>query len=352
MFSRVSLYQDVQCGCSKLLKLTGVGLIAVNISFLGGAIDSAKAAELNPDNLSFFEEPLAFQIFGATVQYNHLFDLPVAHDFKNDDTDVFPRSNFRVNVERQLPNALTIGATYFGSYDDKEADEYTDRWEVYGSGVWGRLSGGEVNETVRETTRRWRGTGNADLAFDDVLGTLEAEDLGLAYGLRLSAFTVNAGVDEHGNYDLGLTYERPNQYTDFRFTARYTDSEITSVDSSTVFETNGIGVIGQLEYGSLALDIGLGYEHFDSAVADGDRYFVSLGAHYKVRSLTLSAEGHWGETDGHEEKSIALGARYDLARGMSVNLGYNYAKSDAAIDGIALQDVDKSEFIASLRYEY
>lgn len=352
MFSRVSLYQSLQYQHSKFLRQSGVSLLAVMISCTGASLANAQGSDLNPDNLSFFEEPLAFEFFGATVQYNHLFDLPVVYDFNSDDTDLFPRTNFRVNIERQLPNALTIGATYFGSYDDKEDDEYDDRWEVYGSGVWGRLSGGEVNDTVREKTRRWRGTGNADLQFDNVLGTLAEKDLGLAYGLRISAFTLNVGVDEHGNSDFGFTYERPNQYTDIRFTGRYTNSEIKSIDGTTVFDTDAVGIVAQLEYGSLALDVGLGYEHFDSAAADGERYFVSLGAHYKVRRITLSAEAHWGETDGNDETSYALGARYDLARGLSVNLGYNYAKSDAAINGIALQDVDKSEFLASLRYEY
>ncbi len=312
----------------------------------------AQGAGLNPDNLSFFEQPLAFELFGFTVNYNQLIDVPVVHDFKADDTDVHPRTNFRVNIERQLPNALTIGATYFGSYDDKDVDEYEDRWAFYGSGVWGRLSGGKVNETVREATRRWRGTGNADLLFDDVIGTLLEDDLGVAYHLRISAYTINIGVDEDGNSDFGVTYERPNKTTDIRWTGRFTNSEVWSLDSTTVFDTYAGGLVGQIEYGSFAADIGLGYEHFDATTADGSRIFVSAGLHYKVRKLTLSAEGHWGEIEGDSENSAALGLRYDLARGLSVNLGYNYADSSATIDGIAIQSIDQSEFIGSLRYEF
>jgi hypothetical protein len=150
----------------------------------------------------------------------------VVHDFKADDSDIHPRTNFRTNIERQLPNALTIGAAYFGSYDDKEVDEYEDRWEIYGSGVWGRLSGGEVNDAVREATRRWRGIGNADLEFDDVLGALGEGELGAAYHLRLSAYTLNIGVDEDGHSDIGVTYERPNKTTDIRWIARLTNSEL------------------------------------------------------------------------------------------------------------------------------
>lgn len=312
----------------------------------------AQGVGLNPDNLSFFEEPLAFSLFGFTVNYNQLVDVPVIYDFERDDTDVDPRTNFRVTVERQLPNALTIGAGYFGSYDENEDDEYEDRWAVYAQSVWGRLYGGEVNETVREATRRWRGTGNADLEFDDVVGTLLEDDLGLAYHLRLSAWTLNAGVDEDGNSDFGVTYERPNKYVDIRFTGRLTNSEVWSLDGMTVFDTFGAGFVGQVEYGSFAADLGLGYEEFDARTADGDRYYLSAGVHYKVRRLTLSAEGHWGEIDGDNEKAVALGLRYDIARGLSFNLGYNWAESVADIDGIAIQSVDEEEAIGSIRYEF
>ena len=209
-----------------------------------------------------------------------------------------------------------------------------------------------MNETVREATRRWRGTGNAELEFDDVLGALGEDDLGAAYHLRLSATTLTIGVDEDGNSDFGLTYERPNKTIDIRVTGRFTNSEIKSVDGATVFDTYAGGLVGQLEYGSYAVDLGLGYEHFDAAAADGNRIFVSTGLHYKIRKLTLSAEGHWGEIDGDSERSAALGARYDLARGVSLNLGYNYAESDAVIDGVTIQSVDLSEFIGSLRYEF
>lgn len=311
----------------------------------------AQEGGLNPDNLSFFEEPLAFNLGGFTITYNQLLDIPVTHNFKNDETDVDPRTNFQVNIERQLPNAITIGATYLGLYDAAEDDEYEDRWAVYASSVWGRLSGGEVNDVVREATRRWRGTGNADLEFDDVLGTLNEDDIGLAYSLRLSAYTLNVGVDDDGHTDLGVTYERPNKYLDFRLTGRYTDSEYLS-STGVLFDTRAVGAVAQVEYGSLAVDAGVGYEELKSGGIKGDRRFISAGIHYKILSLTLSAEGHWGEIEGHSEESYALGAKYDIARGLSLNLGYNYSKSKADIDGVLIQDVDESKFISSLRYEF
>lgn len=312
----------------------------------------AQSGGLNPDTLSFLEKPLAFEIFGATVNYNQLIDVPLVHDFNAKDTDIHPRSNFQMNIERQMRNALTLGATYFGSHDEKNANKHEDRWGAYVSGVWGRASGGEVNASVRVATRRWRGTGNAALEFDDVLGTLGEDDFGAAYQLRISAFTLNAGADENGHSDFGITYERPNRTVDIRATGRFTNSEISSADGATIFDTYAGSLTGQVEKGSFAADIGLGYEHFESTLANGVRMFISTGLHYKIRKLTLSAEGYWGEIDGDTEKSTAFGARYDLARGLSLNLGYNYANSDAAIDGVTIQSVDMSEVLGSLRYEF
>ncbi len=335
---------------NRTLKSFAAGLCVV----AGLTVTSVRAETLglNPDNLSFFEEPLAFDLFGFTVTYNQLIDLPAVFDFENDDEDFFPRSNFQVSVERQLANALTIGGTYFGSYDDRDNDEYEDRWAVYASSVWGRTSFGEVTDAVREVTRRWRGTGNAELEFDDVLSNLKQDEIGGAYSIRLSAFTFNAAVDDDGNSDFGITYDRPNKYIDIRLTGRFTDSEVISANNAVIFDANAGVLVAQVEYGSLAVDLQVGYEHLSSSVADGNRVFISSGIHYKVRRLTLSAEGHWGEIDNDTEKSLALGARYDLARGLSINLGYNYADSQAAIDGIVIQNVEKSELITSLRYEF
>ena len=312
----------------------------------------ARNGALNPDTLSFFEEPLAFELLGFTATYNQLVDIPLVYDLKTDDAEFYPRINALAGIERQFANAVTLGASYFLSFDDREADEFEDRWGIYASGVWGRISAGEVNQTVREATRRWRGTGNADLEFDELRGTLSEDGLGVAYSLRISAATLNAGIDEHGRIDVGVTYERPSGDLDLRLTARVTRAEYASPNGITVFDTHAGAIVAQIERGSFAMDLGFGYEHFDTALAEGGRYFASAGVHYKVRRLTLSAEGHYGEVDGDREVSAALGARYDIARGLSFNLGYNFARSNADIDGIAIQNIDTSELIASVRYEF
>jgi len=232
------------------------GLITLPLLFAFAGTQQASAGNrggLNPDNLSFFEEPLAFNLFGFTVNYNQLVDVPLVYDTRSKDGEFHPRTSLRGSIERQLPNALTIGAVYAASYDDKEIDKYNDRWAIYGRGVWGKLSGGKVNDTVRAATRRWRGTGNAELEFDDLRGALGEDKLGAAYQLRLSAYTLNVGVDKNGNADIGVTYERPNKSVDVRVTGRYTNARFNAPDGVTKFDTNAVGVVGRVPLSPIAL---------------------------------------------------------------------------------------------------
>ncbi len=327
-------------------------VLATAFLCLAGASGTAAQTLLSPDALSFFEEPLAGEILGFTVTYNQLTEAPVIYDFNTDRARLHPRAAFRAGAERQLPNAVTLGAAYSAEYDDRDADKYEDRWEAYFSGVWGRLSGGEVNESVRDATRRMRGTGNADLELDKPLGRLDEDGLGGAYSLRFSAVTLHAGADQNGDIDAGVTYARPHGQIDLRVTGRFTRANTRSTNGATRFTTHSGGLVGQIEYGSLLVDAGFGVEHLDSTVAEGIRAYISGGVQYKVRNVTVSAEGHYGKTGGDTEASAALGLRYDLARGLSLNLGYNYVKANAAVDGVQVLDVDKSEAISSVRYEF
>ena len=310
----------------------------------------AQGLALNPDALAVLEQPMAVRWRGVTLHYSQLLDLALAHDFLADETRVDPRAEIRLSAERQLPNAITIGATYSGAYAD--APGYRDRWGVFVGGVFGQLSFGEVAGTVREVTRRNRGTGNAELEFDDVIGGLEEDALAVAYGLRLSAFTLNLAVDENGHPDLGITYDRPGRHVDYRLTARYTAGTAPAANGVTTFDTDAVGLVGQIGYGRLLADVGLGYEWLDGPLGQGDRRYVSAGLHYKLRRLSVSAEGHVGETDGNSETSIALGTRFDVARGLSVNLGYNHASGSRAVNGIPIDNVRLSEIVGSLRYEF
>ncbi len=326
---------------SKLVLLLAAGSLLVTQPA------GADGFSVNYDNLSFFEEPLAIEIAGFTLSYNQLYDVPVTFDFENSDEVVSPNTVFEVKIERQLPNALTIGAAYAGSVDDGDDDLYEDAWAGYVGGVWGTVFGGEVTGLVREDTRRFRSVGNAELAFDDFLG--QANDTGFGYRGQYSAFVVTAAGDDDGKYDVGVSYNRPSKYIDHRVTARYVNGDFHLTDGRGRVETRGVGVVGEIIYGSLLVDVGVGYEEFDGPLSGEDRTFTSFGASYKHNQISVSVEGHVGELAGSDETSFSVGGRYDVARGMSLNLGYDY--SDIEADFVE-DSGQTSKLKLSARYEY
>ncbi len=307
----------------------------------------AGEISINYDRFSFFEEPIAYNVLGFTVSHNALFDVAFETEEHSDKFDVIPSSFFEVNIERQLPNALTIGASYFGSYEEDVDDTLQSNWAAYVSGIWGGIFIGDVVEQVREETRRFRGVGNAELAFDDFYGL--ADSTGVLYRGRYSAFVVTSATDDNGHYDFGLSYRRPRELFDNRFTLRTNKGEFYAVDGSGAVETTGFAAVGEIVYGSLLVDASIGYEHFDGRFQSEERIYSSFGLNYKMNAISLSLEGHYGQIEDGEEVSFAVGGRYDIARGASLNLGYNYHDTDASL---ASEDDRESKVRMSLRYEY
>ena len=118
------------------------------------------------------------------------------------------------------------------------------------------------------------------------------------------------------------------------------------------FDTRGFGVVGEVIYGSTTVDAGVGYEHFSTKGPDSDRWYVSSGVRTKTGALTLSLEGQVGRIEGKDEASAALGAQYDIARGLSANLGLNHAKARVSLDGASFLDIEETKTVLSLRYSF
>ena len=72
----------------------------------------------------------------------------------------------------------------------------------------------------------------------------------------------------------------------------------------------------------------------------------------KAGVLSLSLEGHVGRIEGKDEASVALGGQYDIARGLSANLGVNHAKARVSFDGAPLLDIEETKTVLSLRYSF
>ncbi len=240
---------------------------AATITLLTLGAQTAEAQQglrLSTDNLSFLEEPLAYEVGGFTVLLNALFDLSATRNLDTDTDKGRLAAIGQISAEKQLKNALTVGATYRG----EENDGYDDQFAAYVRGVWGRVSVGDVAENTEIATERMDGVGNADLTLDNFYGLLDGD--AIAYSGRFSAYTLNGSFDEDSNIDLGVTFERPIGNKDYRFTSRLIQSEYTA-QSGEVLDTTGFVITAELIYGSLLSDLSLGYEVLDNNSYDFER---------------------------------------------------------------------------------
>lgn len=323
---------------------------------VGGA--AAQDISLNYEVLSSLEEPLATEIGDVTVVLSGLLDTPLTLDLADDRgaTGAGLIGNFEIGARTQLPNRWRVRVTYFGQYATGRTsvaglnDGYTDNAALSVGGAWGTVLGGNVSGVVREQTRRVRGAGNASLAFDDVLGGLEDRSVG--YVGRFGPWVVGTAVDEDGAFDLGAVFQRPAGNKDYRLTTQYAEGVYTSTDGTGRFDSRSLSGIGELIYGSTLLDIGAGYERFSSDGPNADRWYVSLGARTKTGMLSLSLEGHYGRIGGADEISAALGLQYDLARGLSANLGINHSEASVTLGDVSFVDTRETKAVFSLRYSF
>lgn len=317
----------------------------------------AQDISLNYESLSSMEEPLATEVGDMTLVLTGLLDTRLTIDGEDNRDSAEPGliGNFQFSSLAQLPNRWRVGLAYFGQYATDPTsvfgtgEGYADNAALSVGGSWGTVLGGNVSGTVRERTRRLRGAGNAALALDDFLG--ELDDWSGGYAGRFGPWVVGAVVDGDGNVDLGAMFQRPIAVNDYRLTARFAKGAYTSADRRR-FDTRAAGGVGELIYGSSAYDVGVVYERLSSGGLDMDRWYVSAGARTKTGVLSLSVEGHYGQIEGQDEVSAALGVQYDLARGLSVNLGLNRAEAEAIVDGASFLDIKETKAVLSLRYSF
>ena len=335
----------------------GLRLAAIAVAGLAAAGPAtAQSVSLNYESLSSMEEPLAFEIGDVTFVLTGLVDGRWTVDTEGDDnSDTGYIANFQVSAGTQLANRWRIDLSYFGQEASDPTtvfgtgEDYTDNAALSVGSYWGTLLGGNVSGAVREQTRRLRGAGNAALAFDDFLGALE--DWSGAYTGRFGPWVVGAVVDEDGDLDLGATFQRPAGTRDWRATLRAAQG-VYAPAGGRRFDTRGFGIVGEVIYGSTTVDAGAGHEHFSSKGPDAERWYVASGIRTKTGALTLSLEGQIGRIEGKDEASAALGAQYDVARGLSANLGLNHAKARVTLDGARFLDIEETKTVLSLRYSF
>ena len=160
----------------------------------------------------------------------------------------------------------------------------------------------------------------------------ERAERGGGYLGRFGPWVIGAVADEDAGFDLGAIFQRPIDDKDYRLTARVAEGVYTAADGRR-FDTRLVAGVGELIYGSTSYDVGVGYERFASRGPDVDRWYVSSGARRKTGMLSLSIDGHYGRIEDGEEISAALGIQYDIARGLSANLGLNVSEARLNVGG-------------------
>ncbi len=338
--------------------LFGLALSASLISADATANDNG----MRPSIFTALEKPLAFQVGDVTVQIRGSLEQSLNYDLKADEGAPQSEGTLTFSAETQTDNQLTVGAEYSPTYGThvknianvgggQKDEKLTHKGMVYVSGVWGKVSGGSVNSTVEDNTLRRKPAGKAALAFDGNLGKLNK--WGGAYSGRFGPVVVSAAVDDEAHFDIGLRMSRPIGDKDIGLALRGSTGTFTSHDNSTTYDTMGVSAVADVIYGSTMLDLRVGYEVLEADHGTAPRIYGGLGVAHKTGALTVSAHGHYGMLDGEVEKSAALGASYDFARGLSANVGLNYARLNATnVDGVNLADKDELEAVASVKFEF
>ena len=335
-------------------------VVAISLIGAAGAGTAEAQSDLpNLEHLSPLEEAIAMEIGDVTLTLTGALEARYTAG-SDDDEDNGPGlvGSLGVVAMTQLPNRWRVNLSYASQLVSDEAlspdanEKYTDDAALSVGGVWGTVLLGNVSDTVREQTRRRRGFGNAALEFDDFHG--ELSDRSAGYAGRVGPFVASGVVDDDSNIDLGLTFQRPigNGSKDYRFTFRAGQGAYEAADESLLFTSRGHSVVGEVVYGSTLLDVGLGQERFSSSGVNATRWYISSGIRRKIMVWGLSLEGHYGQIEGQEEVSAALGVQYDLARGLSANFGMNYEDAQVALGDVKFLDASDTKAVFSLTYRF
>lgn len=342
-----------------MIPLNMLGLTLMTLFVSSTQLALAQTISWNYDKLSLLDSPMAIEVGDVTLSIKGLLDTTNSYSIKNHYDSTHVIGNVQLSLQTQLPNRWRVEAVYYGQIDNvteaetKKDYDYTDNAALSIGGVWGAVLGGNASSAVREDTRRSRGVGNGLLIFDDFFGVIENENLG--YKGRFGPWVLTSVMDGNGDFDIGVMSQRPMGNKDYRFTARTLHGTYSSggnQEDQAMFDTTALGMVGELIYGSALFDLGIGYEQFRSSHLALNRWFVSKGMHVKVGMVSVSLEGHFGRMEGDDEVSAAFGVQYDMARGISTNLGINYWKITSAPEDIKFLTANDSEVVFSMRYDF
>lgn len=313
----------------------------LKVSLLGSAT-AQDGFSFGYDTVSFFEKPTAFDVGIGTLNTNLLIDQSILYGDSTDDYSAATQFLGLFNFGTQLTNGWQFNAQYLANYSGFDDDDYRGNLAFSITDYWGVVAVGQVTGSVFEKTRRQRGAGNASLAFDQFAGGLKDE--GIFYSVRFNSYEFAATVDREGGFELGANFERPIGASSYFGGLRLRKGETTITGGGSRDTLGGAAVLAYT-YASLTIDTQLGIESVGSVYSEEiEHLFSSLGLSYKTGPLTVSAEAGLAKLADQKRYSAAFGSRWDLARGLSLNLGVNYQNTENSVEDTVAR--------GSLRYEF
>ncbi|MEM6407435.1 MAG: hypothetical protein AAF700_03350 [Pseudomonadota bacterium] len=308
------------------------------------AAQAQAQALLTYDDLSFVEEGLATDLGGAVLSFQGLLDQ--RYLVEPDDAAERSRSlaQARLRLEGELANGWTLGAEYLGIFTYQGTGVSQHRFAVFTGGGWGQLSFGDVTAKLENAVSRGHGVGNASLAFSRGFGGLSLT--GAHYMQTINAYQIHVAVDEYENAQVGLVYEAPVAAGAWTWGARAGTGLLQERSAGIGFgDTRELAAFAGYTRGAFSVGAELGTQDItlDGAAASQSQDFASIGLKYKAGRSSFSMELGHAEFNAVDYEAVALGYRYDIARGLSVNVGANYLDND----------VDSTWTVPlSIRYEF
>ncbi len=333
---------------SRLLRKIALSFGISAISMFGHAqiakSQDPSRALLPYDSFSFFEAGLSREIGNATLRFNFLVDQAVIGNRPAFYQDWKTTGQVSTSLETELSNGWNIGATYTGIFVTGSGRDSDHLYAVFVDAPWGRLSTGRIDALIESSVTRKNRVGNATLTAGRGLG--ELDETGIQFVQTVNAYQIHFAVDENLDAQAALLFAAPVGVAAHSFGLRVGTGHLRKDNFLLATgETEGISGFYNYVLGSLSLGVEQGYQDvaIDGTVGTNTQRFASIGASYKRRRTSLSAEV--GRTDflGQTRRSAAIGLRYDIARGLSGNVGLNY--SDAGT-------VNTWRIPVSLRYEF
>ncbi|MGI9319050.1 MAG: hypothetical protein ACR2QW_17115 [bacterium] len=296
--------------------------------------------------MSFFEKPLAYQTEWGTFSIRTLGDW----EYRSEDNDNARFDTRQIVSElgfsTQLKNDWNVGAKYIADYSSERRDEYLDEFRVFAQDQWGLAIAGDIATQVFDQTRRQETVGLLGIENDNF--TLPLESYGVYYQWSSPSLRLLIGLDEEANFEAGVVIDKPVGRFQYKLSLRVNQTEDEEGNAQGVKESEGIALMGQIKRGRWLIDVQLMAENVTSLQSerDFDLITVSSGLHYQFDRLKLSLSGVSRENVlDNTERTVALGARFDLARGLSINLGASVSDSEILTE-------DFKTYAASLRYEF